>query len=87
VGSFEQMAGSLTENLSLLQQIVRDTIEQSRNLHAVDGIDMANQQWSIEHRLQQSYSNDQRCAELERELAQCQQIVTLSDISTRQLYI
>ena len=81
LGSFERMTGSLTENLAALQQIVLDTMEESRNLHAIDGIDLADQQWSIEHRLQQTMSDDQRCAQLEQELAHCHRIATAGDIS------
>jgi hypothetical protein len=69
----EEIARSLTEQLSSLRNIVVDTMEQSRNLNVIDSPDTA---WPFDPII-----------DLERELSQCQNIASLEDLSSLKLLL
>lgn len=74
VGAFEQMTCTLTEQLSQLQRIVGETIEQCRSLHVLDG------RLVVERHLQQDGAM-RHPLELDRQLSQCYRIAVLEDLS------
>jgi hypothetical protein len=73
VTPIEDITRSLTEQVSSLRNIVVDTMEQNRNLNAIDSSDA---DWPFE-----------QIVDLDRELTQCQNIASLEDLSSVQMLL
>lgn len=90
VGAFEQITRSLGDHLGDLQKIVLNTIEQSRNLHAITTPDNDKvEQWGLAQcrGTEDEYGTQDHALLLEREMVQCMQVASLDELATFHAYL